>query len=134
MRRSSRGLPTQTQIRSVGFCGVDPTLMGIGPIPAAQMAMAKYGVTTDQIDFWEINEAFAVVVLHMIRTMGINPERVNIKGGALALGHAMGATGVRLVGTLGRILAEKGGPLGCAAACVGGGQGVATIIERTGIA
>ncbi len=125
------GLPTQTRVRSVGFCGVDPTRMGVGPIPAAQMALAKYGVTTDSIDYWEINEAFAVVVLHMIRTMGINPDRVNVKGGALALGHAMGATGIRLVGTLGRILAEKGGRLGCAAACVGGGQGVATIIERT---
>jgi len=73
-----------------------------------------------------------VVVLHAVHELGIDLERVNVKGGALALGHAMGATGIRLVGTLGRILKETGGRLGCAAACVGGGQGVATVIERLG--
>jgi acetyl-CoA acyltransferase len=81
------------------------------------------------MDYWEINEAFAVVVLNMMREMGIDEARVNVMGGALALGHAMGATGVRLAGTLARILEARDGRFGCAAACIGGGQGVATIIE-----
>ncbi len=125
-----RGIPARTALRSIGFSGVDPTVMGTAPIPAARMALEKAGVGVEAVDFWEINEAFAVVVLHMIRSMGLEPERVNVKGGALAIGHAMGATGVRLVGTLSRILEEKNARLGCAAACIGGGQGVATLIER----
>lgn len=124
-----RGIPIRAALRSIGFCGVDPTLMGTGPIPAATMALEKYGLGPEAVDYWEINEAFAVVVLHAIRTLGLDPERVNIKGGALALGHAMGATGIRLVGTLARILAEKKGRYGCAAACIGGGQGIATLVE-----
>lgn len=125
-----RNIRAQAAIRSIGFCGVDPTTMGIGPIPAARMALKKMGIGPDDIDFWEINEAFAVVVLHMMQSMGLDPERVNVKGGALAIGHAMGATGIRLVGTLSRILEEKDGRTGCAAACVGGGQGVAAVVER----
>jgi acetyl-CoA C-acetyltransferase len=79
---------------------------------------------------WEINEAFALVVLNAMRELGIDRERVNVNGGAIAIGHPMGATGVRLVGTLARALAARGGRFGCAAACIGGGQGVATVIER----
>jgi acetyl-CoA C-acetyltransferase len=112
------------------MAGVDPTLMGIGPVPATTMALEKAGLSADAIDFWEINEAFSVVVLHCIRQLDIDPERVNIHGGALALGHPLGATGVRLAGTLARVLDEQDGRYGCATACVGGGQGVALIIER----
>jgi acetyl-CoA C-acetyltransferase len=82
------------------------------------------------VDFWEINEAFAIVALNCIKELGLDPEKVNVMGGGVAIGHALGATGIRLVGTLGRILASKGGRYGVANACVGGGQGVATLIER----
>ncbi len=126
------GLRPLGLVRSMGLAGVDPTLMGLGPVPAVRKALERGGWKPEDIDFWEINEAFAVVVLHAVHELGIDLERVNVKGGALALGHAMGATGIRLVGTLGRILKETGGRLGCAAACVGGGQGVATVIERLG--
>ena len=129
-RADALGLPYTCRIRSIGFAGVDPTVMGLAPIPAAQRALKACGLSAGDIDFWEINEAFAVVVLHMIREMGLDPERVNVKGGALAIGHAMGASGVRLVGVLSRILDQAKARLGCAAACIGGGQGVATIIER----
>jgi acetyl-CoA C-acetyltransferase len=124
------GLTPLARIKSIGFAGVDPTLMGKGPIPAARKALEDRGLKAADIDFWEINEAFALVVLNTIRELRIDPDRVNIHGGALAIGHAMGATGIRLPGTLARILNEKKGKTGCAAACVGGGQGVATIIEN----
>jgi acetyl-CoA C-acetyltransferase len=125
-----RGIEPLAAVRSMGLSGVDPTVMGEAPGPAAQRALDAVGLEPGQIDYWEINEAFAVVVLHMIRTMGLDPERVNVMGGALALGHAMGATGVRLVGTLARILRRNNARWGCAAACIGGGQGTATVIER----
>jgi acetyl-CoA C-acetyltransferase len=124
------GLTPLARIKSIGFAGVDPTLMGKGPIPAARKALGDCGLKAADVDFWEINEAFALVVLNTMRELKIDPERVNIHGGALAIGHAMGATGIRLPGTLARILKEKKGGTGCAAACVGGGQGVATIIEN----
>ncbi|MBW2094239.1 MAG: acetyl-CoA C-acetyltransferase [Deltaproteobacteria bacterium] len=125
-----KGIKPLATVRSIGFAGVDPTIMGAGPIPAIQMALKKGNLQVRDIDFWEINEAFSVVVLNCIRELDIDPERVNIHGGGIALGHPMGATGIRLTGTLSRILEEKGARFGCAAACVGGGQGVATIIER----
>jgi acetyl-CoA C-acetyltransferase len=117
-------------IRSIGFAGVDPTVMGEGPVPASRMALEKAGLQAKEIDYWEINEAFAIVALNCIKKLGIDPDRVNVMGGGTAIGHALGATGARLVGTLARILKVKGGHYGLANACVGGGQGVATIIER----
>ena len=126
-RRNIKPLAT---IRSIGFTGVDPTIMGIGPVPATQKALDQVGLTPNDMDYWEINEAFSIVVLNCIKELGIDKERVNIKGGAIALGHPLGATGCRLIGTLARILNEKKARYGCANACVGGGQGVATIIER----
>jgi acetyl-CoA C-acetyltransferase len=125
-----KGLRPQAAIRSIGFAGVDPTLMGMGPIPASRMALDKAGLKTTDIDFWEINEAFSVVVLNCIQELGIDPDRVNMHGGGIALGHPLGATGIRLVGSLSRILEEQGGRFGCATACIGGGQGIAVILER----
>ena len=125
-----KGLPVLASVRSIGFAGVDPTLMGLAPIPAARRALEAIGLQPSDIDFWEINEAFAVVVLNAVTELGIPMDRVNVKGGGLALGHAMGATGIRLVGTLARILHSENGRIGCAASCIGGGQGVATVIER----
>jgi acetyl-CoA C-acetyltransferase len=114
---------------SIGFAGVDPTVMGAGPVPAVRIALEKAGLDAGDIDYWEINEAFSVVALNCIDALDIDPERVNVMGGAIAIGHALGATGIRLTGTLARILKIRGGRLGCACACIGGGQGVATIIE-----
>jgi acetyl-CoA C-acetyltransferase len=125
-----KGIRPLATIRSIGFAGVDPTVMGAGPVPASRKALAKAGLKAADIDFWEINEAFSVVALNCIRELSIDPDTVNVMGGGIAIGHALGATGVRLIGTLARILNAKGGRYGCANACVGGGQGVATIIEK----
>ena len=104
--------------------------MGIGPVPASRKALKAAGLEVKDIDYWEINEAFCIVALNCIKELGIDPDRVNVKGGGTAIGHPLGATGIRLVGTLARILEAQKGRLGLANACVGGGQGVATIIER----
>ncbi len=125
-----KGIRPLATLRSIGFAGVDPTIMGAGPVPASKKALDKAGLKASDVDYWEINEAFCVVALNCIKELGIDPDRVNVMGGGTAIGHALGATGVRLVGTLARILELKGGRYGCANACVGGGQGVATIIER----
>jgi len=125
-----KGIQPMATIRSIGFAGVDPTIMGVGPVPASRKALEKAGLQVKDIDYWEINEAFCIVVLNCIRELGIHPDRVNVMGGGTAIGHPLGATGIRLVGTLARILKVKNGRYGLANACVGGGQGVATIIER----
>ena len=125
-----KGIQPLATIRSIGFAGVDPTIMGHGPVPASKLALEKAGLEASEIDFWEINEAFCIVALNCIKELGLDPDSVNVMGGGTAIGHALGATGIRLVGTLARILNEKSGRYGCANACVGGGQGVATIIER----
>ncbi len=125
-----KGVKPLATIRSISFVGVDPTIMGHGPVPASLKALERAGLKASEVDFWEINEAFAIVALNCIKELGLDPEKVNVMGGGLAIGHPLGATGNRLVGTLARILNAKGGRYGCANACVGGGQGVATIIER----
>ncbi|MBM3166080.1 MAG: acetyl-CoA C-acetyltransferase [Chloroflexi bacterium] len=117
-------------IVSMGWAGVDPTIMGAGPVPAARAALKHAGLQVKDIDFWELNEAFAIVPLYAIKELGIDPEKVNVKGGAIAIGHPLGATGTRLVGTLARILNEENGTYGLASPCIGGGQGAATIIKR----
>ncbi len=129
-KAAQKGVSPLAVIRSIGFAGVDPTIMGTGPVPAIAMALEKAGLRPSDIDAWEINEAFSIVVLNCIRELSLDSERVNLHGGGIALGHPLGATGVRLVGTLSRILAETGGRLGCASACIGGGQGIAVVIER----
>jgi len=118
------------KIISMGWAGVDPTVMGKGPVPASRKALEHAGLEAKDIDFWEINEAFAIVTLYTMKELGIDPEKVNVKGGATAIGHPLGATGARLVGTLARILNVEGGKYGLATACVGGGQGASTILER----
>jgi acetyl-CoA C-acetyltransferase len=117
-------------IVSCGWAAVDPTVMGKGPVPASKMALKHAGLDVKDIDFWEINEAFCIVALYAIQQLGIDPNKVNVKGGATAIGHPLGASGTRLVGTLARILNLEGGTYGLANACIGGGQGVATIIKR----
>ena len=125
-----KGIKPLAKIVSMGWAGVDPTIMGAGPVPASKKALDKAGLKASDIDFWEINEAFCVVALNCIKELGLDPDKVNVMGGATAIGHPLGASGIRLTGTLARILEAKGARYGCANACVGGGQGVATIIER----
>lgn len=110
--------------------GTRPELMGQGVVPAVERLLMQNQLTIDDIDLWEINEAFSVVPLYAQQTLGINEERLNIHGGALAIGHPLGATGVRLTGTLARSLQITKGRYGVAAACIGGGQGIALLIER----
>ena len=124
------GVKPMARIVSMGWAGVDPSVMGKGPVPASQKALAKAGIKADQVDLWEINEAFAVVVLYAIRELGIDPSRVNPHGGAIAIGHPLGASGARLLGTLARELQETGKEYGVATLCVGGGQGFAILLQR----
>lgn len=126
----ARGIKPLAKIVSIGFAGVQPNIMGTGPVPSTLRALESAGLEASDIDYWEINEAFAVVALYAIKELGIDPDRVNVKGGGIAIGHPLGATGGRLVGTLARILKQEGGRYGCATMCVGGGQGVAMIIEN----
>ena len=129
-KAKSLGLDSLATIKSIGWAAVPPAVMGKGPVPASRKALKHAELEVKDIDFWEINEAFAIVTLWCIKELGIDPEKVNIKGGAIAIGHPLGATGARLVGTLARILQKEGGKIGLATACIGGGQGVATVIEK----
>lgn len=129
-KAKSLGLTSLGTIRSMGWAAVPPATMGKGPVPASRMALKKAGLAAKEIDFWEINEAFAIVTLWDAKELGVDLDKINVKGGAIAIGHPLGATGARLVGTLSKILEAENGRLGLATACVGGGQGVATIIER----
>ena len=129
-RAEELGIQPMAKILSIAWAGVNPSIMGSGPVPASKKALAKAGLKVDNIDFWEINEAFAIVPLYAMKMLGIPAKKVNVKGGALALGHPLGMTGMRLVGTLARILNIENGKYGLATACVGGGQGVATVIEK----
>ena len=125
-----RGLEPLCKILSYGVAGVDPSVMGRGPVPATKMALEKAGLTADQIDFWEINEAFCVVALNCMDKFNIPEEKVNVMGGSTAIGHPLGATMVRLPGTLARILKDKKAKYGLATACCGGGQGISILIEN----
>ena len=111
--------------------GVDPRVMGIGPVPAVQKALARAGLEVSDLDLVELNEAFASQSLHVIRELGLDPELVNVNGGAIAVGHPLGMSGARLVVTLLHELARRGGRFGLATLCVGVGQGQAAVFERT---
>jgi acetyl-CoA acetyltransferase family protein len=124
------GLTPRARIVTVATAGVDPTIMLTGPAPASEKALKKAGLSLDQIDAIECNEAFASVALVFAKEMGIDVERINPRGGAIALGHPLGATGARLVTTLLHTLEDEGGRYGLATMCIGFGQGIATIIER----
>ncbi len=130
----ARGLKALATIRSIGFSGVEPARMGRGPVPASRKALERAGLAVGDIDFWEINEAFAAVALYAIQELGIDPERVNARGGGIAIGHPLAASGGRILGTLARILTERNARYGCATMCCGGGQGVAIVIEGSAAA
>ncbi|WP_456468587.1 acetyl-CoA C-acetyltransferase [Archaeoglobus sp.] len=127
------GLEPMAKIVSLGWAGVDPSVMGEGPVPASRKALKHAGLEVKDIDYWEVNEAFAVVTLFAIKKLGLDPDRVNIKGGAIAIGHPLAASGIRITGTLARILNVEGAKYGCATLCGGGGQGGATIIENVNV-
>lgn len=124
------GFAPISKITGLGWAGVPPHLMGLGPVPASKKALKKAGLKVEDIDLWEINEAFAVVVLNAMQELALEESKVNMNGGAIAIGHPLGATGARLIGTLSRSLKETGKSRGVATLCVGGGQGYSTIIER----
>jgi acetyl-CoA C-acetyltransferase len=124
------GLTPRARIVATAALGVEPTLMLAGPAPATRKALDRAGLSLDDIDLFEVNEAFAAVVLRFQRELGVEAGRVNVSGGAIALGHPLGATGCMLLGTLLDELEQRGLRRGVATLCVGAGMGVATIIER----
>jgi acetyl-CoA C-acetyltransferase len=125
-----QGLKARARIVATALSGDDPTIMLTGPMPAARKALAKAGMRVDQIDLFEVNEAFAAVPMRFMREMDVPHEKVNVNGGAIALGHPLGATGAMIVGTLLDELERRQLRYGLATLCVGGGMGIATVIER----
>jgi acetyl-CoA C-acetyltransferase len=125
------GLTPRARIVSVAVTGSEPTIMLTGPAPAARKALAKAGLTTDDIDLFEMNEAFAAVVMRFMRDLDLPPDKVNVNGGAIAMGHPLGATGAMMLGTLIDELERRDLRRGLAVLCVGGGMGVATVVERS---
>jgi acetyl-CoA C-acetyltransferase len=124
------GLRPRARIRATATVGSEPTIMLTGPVPAARKALAKAGMTFADIDLFEVNEAFAAVPLLFMAETGVSHDRINVNGGAIALGHPLGATGAMLVGTLLDELERRGLQTGLVTLCVGGGMGIATIVER----
>jgi acetyl-CoA C-acetyltransferase len=127
---SELGLRARAKILATAVSGADPTIMLTGPAPASRKALAKAGLSIDDIDLVEINEAFAAVVLRFVRDMGLDIDKINVNGGAIAMGHPLGATGAMILGTLVDELERQDKRYGLATLCVGGGMGIATVVER----
>ena len=126
----AHGLKPRARIVATALSGADPTIMLTGPMPATQKALAKAGLTIEQIDLFEVNEAFAAVPMKFMKDLKVPHEKVNVNGGAIAMGHPLGATGAMILGTLIDELHRRGLRYGLATLCVGGGMGIATIVER----
>jgi 3-oxoadipyl-CoA thiolase len=129
-RARELGLRSMARVVSTAVAGVDPAIMGIGPIPATRKALDRAGITVGDLDLIELNEAFASQSIVCINELGLDPERVNVNGGAIALGHPLGMSGSRLITMLAHELRRTGGRYGLATMCIGVGQGIATVIER----
>ncbi len=129
-KAKDKGLTPLATIKSYGFCGVPPELMGLGPICATKKAIEKAGITSDKLDLIELNEAFASQSIAVRRELGLNPDKVNVNGGAIALGHPIGASGTRILVTLLHELKRRKGTYGLATLCIGGGQGIAMVVKR----
>ena len=127
---AARGLTPLARIASWAQAGVDPKVMGTGPIPASRKALEKAGWKASDLDLMEANEAFAAQSLSVVRELGLDPEKVNVNGGAIAMGHPLGATGAMILGTLVDELERQDKRYGLATLCVGGGMGIATVVER----
>ena len=128
-RAKDMGLKPKVRIKAMAVAGVDPSVMGIGPVPATHKCLKRAGLKLDDIDLIEINEAFAAQTLAVIKMLKANPEKVNVRGGALAIGHPLGASGARIATTLIHAMTERKARLGLATMCIGAGQGIATIFE-----
>lgn len=131
-RAKALGLKPLAKVRAMASSGCNPSIMGIGPVPASKKALQRAGLSLDDIDYFELNEAFAAQSLAVIKELKLTErmDRINIKGGAIALGHPLGCSGGRISGALARILNEKDAQFGLATMCIGMGQGVATVLER----
>jgi acetyl-CoA C-acetyltransferase len=129
-RAKRLGLPILASIRAYASAGVDPSIMGMGPWPASEKALKKAGLRKEEIDLWELNEAFAAQSLGVLRELRIPKNRVNVNGGAIALGHPIGASGARILVTLLHAMQDRDARLGLASLCIGGGQGISMIVER----
>ncbi len=129
-RAAAEGLTVRARIRGMASAGVDPTVMGLGPVPASRKALARAGLAVDDIEVWELNEAFAAQSLGVLRELGVPQSKVNLHGGAIALGHPLGCSGARILTTLLGVMERVDATLGAATLCVGVGQGVTTVIER----
>ncbi|MDO6442155.1 acetyl-CoA C-acyltransferase FadA [Marinobacter sp. 2_MG-2023] len=132
-RAEALGLKPIAKIRSMAVAGCDPAIMGYGPVPATKKALKRAGLKVEDIDFWELNEAFAgqsLPVLKDLKLLGVMEEKVNLNGGAIALGHPLGCSGARISTTLLNVMQDKGGKLGVSTMCIGLGQGIATVWER----
>jgi acetyl-CoA acyltransferase 2 len=126
----AQGLTPLARVVSYHVSGVDPSIMGIGPVPAMQGALTKAGLSFDDMDMVEINEAFAPQFLACQKALGFDPAKANVNGGAIAIGHPTGASGSRIMAHLSHQLQATGGQYAIGSACIGGGQGIAVIIER----
>jgi acetyl-CoA acyltransferase len=129
-RAKSLGLKPLAKVRATAVAGVDPAVMGTGPVPATQKALKRAGIKLDDIDLIEINEAFAAQALACIRMLKMDESKVNVRGGAIAIGHPLGASGARIATTLIHAMHDRGASLGLATMCIGVGQGIAVIFER----
>ncbi|TRY96416.1 hypothetical protein DNTS_033285 [Danionella cerebrum] len=125
-----RGLKPMAQIVSWAQAGLDPSIMGTGPIPAIRKAIEKAGWKLEEVDLFEINEAFAAQSIAVVQELGLNQEKVNVCGGAISLGHPLGMSGCRVLVTLLHALQRTGGRKGIASLCIGGGMGIAICVER----
>ena len=125
-----RGLKPLARIRGCASAGVDPSIMGMGPWPAVEKLLAKTGAKKDQVGLWELNEAFAAQSLGVLRELKLDASKVNVNGGAIALGHPIGASGARVLVTLLHAMQDRDVNLGVASLCIGGGQGIAMLVER----
>jgi acetyl-CoA acetyltransferase family protein len=128
-RAAELGLRPLARLVASAVVGVDPATMGLGPIPAARKALERAGLTVDELDLVELNEAFASQALVCIRELGLDPEKVNVNGGAIAIGHPLGASGARLAATLLLEMRRRGARYGLATMCIGLGQGIAAVFE-----
>jgi acetyl-CoA acyltransferase len=127
---AEHGLKPLARIKSIAISGCAPEVMGIGPVEASRKALERAGLSLEEIDIVELNEAFAAQSLAVIEEMGLDVDKVNIDGGALALGHPLGASGARIVGRAATLLARNGAKTALATMCIGGGQGIATVLEK----
>jgi acetyl-CoA acyltransferase len=126
----ANGLEILAEVKSFAVSGCEPEIMGMGPVEASKKALAKAGLTVADMSLIEINEAFASQSIACIKELGIDPEKANLHGGAIALGHPLGATGARITGKAAQLLHDNGGEYALVTQCIGGGQGIATVLKR----